>query len=74
MLRTISIPVDLPPEKFFSLMASCAEIFNAHIDWALEQKTDNKSKAHQDLYSQLRLTYADVPSALLQATIDNTLE
>ncbi|MDJ0589164.1 MAG: hypothetical protein QNJ72_04095 [Pleurocapsa sp. MO_226.B13] len=51
MLRTISIPVDLPPEKFFSLMASCAEIFNAHIDWALEQKTDNKSKAHQDLYS-----------------------
>ena len=36
MLRTVSIPVDLPRERFFSLMAQCAEIFNAHIDWALE--------------------------------------
>ncbi len=42
-------------------MAQCAEIFNAHIDWALEQKTWNKSKAHRDLYRQLRLTYPDVP-------------
>ena len=74
MLRTISIPVDLPQERFFSLMAQCAEIFNAHIDWALEQKTFNKSKAHRDLYSRLRLAYPDVPSALLQATRDNALE
>jgi putative transposase len=55
-------------------MAQCAEIFNAHIDWALEHKTYNKSKAHQALYSRLRLTYPDVPSALLQATRDNALE
>ena len=74
MLRTVSIPVDLPNERFFSLMSQCAEIFNVHIDWALEQKTYNKSKAHRDLYSQLRLTYPDVPSALLQATRDNALE
>lgn len=74
MLRTVSIPVDLPQERFFFLMRQCAEIFNAHIDWALEQKTYNKSKAHHDLYSQLRLTYPDVPSALLQATRDNALE
>ncbi len=70
MLRTVSIPVDLPNERFFSPMTQCAEIFNAHIDWALENKTYNKSKAHHDLYSQLRLTYPDVPSALLQATKD----
>ncbi len=74
MLRTVSIPVDLPQERFFSLMGQCAEIFNAHIDWALEHKTYNKSKAHHDLYSQLRLAYPDVPSALLQATRDNALE
>lgn len=55
-------------------MGQCAEIFNAHIDWALEHKTFNKSKAHRDLYSQLRLTYPGVPSALLQATRDNALE
>lgn len=74
MLRTVSIPVNLPQERFFSLMAQCAEIFNAHIDWALEQKTYNKSKAHRDLYNELRLAYPDVPSALLQATRDNALE
>ena len=74
MLRTVSIPVNLPNERFFSLMAQCAEIFNAHIDWALEHKTFNKSRAHRDLYSQLRLAYPDVPSALLQATRDNALE
>lgn len=74
MLRTVSIPVDLPAEKFFSLMEQCAEIFNRHVDWALEFKTYNKSKAHRDLYSQLRLAYPDVPSALLQATRDNALE
>ena len=64
----------LPKERFFFLMAQCAEIFNAHTDWAMEQKTYNKSKAHRDLYSQLRLAYPDVPSALLQATRDNALE
>jgi putative transposase len=74
MLRTVSIPANLPKERFFSLMSQCAEIFNAHIDWALEHKTYNKSKAHHDLYSQLRLAYPTIPSALLQATRDNALE
>ena len=74
MLRTVSIPVDLPKDRFFSLMGQCAKIFNTHTNWALEQKTYNKSKAHRDLYSQLRLAYPDVPSALLQATRDNALE
>ena len=73
MLRTVSIPVNLPQKRFLNLIVQCAEIFNAHIDWALEQKTYSKSKAHRDLYSQLRLTYPDVPSALLQATRDNAL-
>ena len=74
MLKTVSIPVNLPQERFFSLMAQCADIFNVHINWALEHKTYNKSKAHHALYSQLRLAYPDVPSALLQATRDNALE
>ena len=74
MLRTVSIPVSLPRQRFFSLMAQCAKIFNAHIDWALTNKTFNKSKAHRDLYAELRLSYPEVPSALLQATRDNALE
>ena len=46
MKRTISIPVSLPDERFLNLMNQCALIFNAHIDWAIENETFNKNKAH----------------------------
>ena len=74
MKRTISIPVNLPDERFLNLMNQCASIFNAHIDWAIENKTFNKNKAHKDLYAMLRLQYPSVPSALLQTVRDNAME
>ncbi|MEH2023734.1 RNA-guided endonuclease InsQ/TnpB family protein [Nostoc sp.] len=74
MKRTVSIPVKLPDERFLNLMNQCAEIFNAHINWAIENKTFNKNKAHKDLYALLRLQYPSVPSALLQTVRDNALE
>ncbi len=74
MKRTVSIPVDLPHERFLPLMGFCAEIFNQHVDWALKNKTYNKNKAHRDLYAELRLQYPDVPSALLETLRDNALE
>jgi putative transposase len=74
MKRTVSIPVNLPDERFLNLMNQCASIFNAHIDWAIENKTFNKNKAHKDLYALLRLQYPSVPSALLQTVRDNALE
>lgn len=74
MKRTVSIPVNLPSERFLSLMSRCAEIFNAHIDWALANKTYNKNKAHKQLYHLLRLHYPCVPSALVQTIRDNALE
>jgi putative transposase len=74
MMRTVSIPVNLPSERFLPLMKQCAEIFNAHVDWALANGTYNKNKAHQDLYADLRLKYPGVPSALLQTVRDNAME
>ncbi|MEH2056371.1 MAG: transposase [Nostoc sp.] len=74
MKRTVSIPVELPDERFLNLMNQCASIFNTHIDWAIEKKTFNKNKAHKDLYTLLRLQYPSVPSALLQTVRDNALE
>lgn len=74
MKRTVSIPVDLPRERFLPLMGLCAGIFNRHVDWALENKTYNKSRAHKDLYAVLRLEYPTVPSALLQAVRDTAME
>lgn len=74
MRRTVSIPVNLPRERFLPLMGFCAEIFNQHVDWALENKTYNKSRAHKDLYAEARLLYLIVPSALLQAVRDTAME
>jgi IS605 OrfB family transposase len=74
MKRTVSIPVDLPSERFLPLMGECAEIFNAHIDWALANRTYNKNKAHKELYHLLRLQHPSVPSALIQTIRDNALE
>lgn len=74
MKRTVSIPVNLPRERFLPLMELCAGIFNRHVDWALENKTYNKSRAHKDLYAALRLEYPTVPSALLQAVRDTAME
>lgn len=74
MLRTVSIPTDLEPERFLPLMQQCAEIFNAHVDWSLENRTYNKNKAHHALYAQLRQWYPDLPSALIQSVRDTALE
>ena len=74
MKRTVSIPVDLPRERFLPLMGFCADIFNQHVDWALKERTWNKNKAHKALYSDLRAQYPDVPSALVQTIRDNAMK
>lgn len=74
MLRTMSIPTDLDPDRFLPLLGQCAEIFNTHAEWALENGTYNKSKAHHALYAQLRERYSDIPSAFIQAVRDTAME
>lgn len=74
MLRTVSIPVVLEPDRFLPLMKQCAEIFNTHVDWALGNHTYNKNKAHTALYGDLRQAYPEIPSALVQTVRDTALE
>ena len=74
MLRTVSIPTDLAPERFLPLMKQCAEIFNANVDWSLEKHTYNKNKAHHALYAQLRQAHPEIPSALIQSVRDTVME
>jgi IS605 OrfB family transposase len=74
MKRTVSVPVNLPPERFLPLMGFCADIFNQHVDWALKERTYNKNKAHKALYAAVRQRYPDVPSALVQTIRDNAME
>ncbi len=74
MQRTVSIPVDLPSDRFLPLLAECAEVFNRHADWALAAHTYSKAKAHQALYEEQRPLHPDVPSALIQTVRDTALE
>jgi putative transposase len=74
MKRTVSIPIALDPSVFLPLLEHCAEIFNAHVDWALENKTYNKSKAHTALYKQMKEKHSQVPTAFIQAVRDIAME
>ena len=74
MKRTVSIPIEIEPSIFLPLLERCAEIFNAHVDWALDNKTYNKSKAHAALYQQMKEQHPHVPTAFIQAVRDTAME
>ena len=70
----MSIPIVLNPSIFLPLMEDCAEIFNEHVDWALENKSYNKSKAHMALYGSVKEKYPEIPTAFIQAVRDTAME
>ena len=74
MKRTVSIPITLDPHRFHPLMEAAAEIFNLHVDWALENKTHNKSKAHHALYKTMKEQFPQVPTAFIQSIRDTAME
>ncbi len=74
MFRTISLPTDLDPQRFLPLMKRCAAVFNAHVDWAMENHTYSKKRAHHALYAPLREAYPDIPTGLIQTVRDTALE
>jgi IS605 OrfB family transposase len=74
MKRTVSIPIEIASSNFLPLMEHCAEIFDAHVDWAFENKTYNKSKAHVALYEQMKGEHSEVPTAFIQTVRDTAME
>ena len=74
VIRTASIPIQVDEAKCFLLMEKCAEIFNAHVDWALENKSWSKKLAHKAIYTNLVNKYNDVPTGLIQTVRDTALE
>lgn len=74
MKRTVSIPIELDKSRFFPLMESCSDIFNIHVDWSLESKSYNKSKAHKALYEKIKQIHPTIPTAFIQAVRDTAME
>lgn len=74
MKRTVSIPISLNPADFLPLLEESSAIFNSHVDWALENNTYNKSKAHSALYEQMKQQHPRIPTAFIQAIRDTAME
>ena len=74
MKRTVSIPINIPQDRFLPLMEECACIFNEHVDWAVENETYNKSKAHEALYQLIKARYPSIPTAFIQSVRDTSME
>jgi IS605 OrfB family transposase len=77
MQRTVKVKLSLSAEektRLSSLMSQCADIFNAHIDWAFANKTYNKSKAHQALYASITEKFPEIPTGLIQSVRDTAME
>lgn len=55
-------------------MESSSHIFNEHVDWAVENKTYNKSKAHEALYQSVKCRYPAIPTAFIQSVRDTAME
>jgi len=66
--------VKIPEEVVLPLMRTCSQVFNTHTEWAYNNKTYNKNRAHQALYESLRLQHPEFPSGYLQTIRDNAME
>lgn len=76
MRRTVKFILDLDVEQhrmLLSTIENAARVFNEHVDWAFENRSHNKYKAHTDLYHRLRKQYG-INCSILQSTRDMALE
>jgi putative transposase len=77
MQRTVKVKLSLSIEeqaRLTELMKQCADIFNAHIEWAFENKLYNKNKAHQALYESMTEQFPEIPTGLIQSVRDMAME
>ena len=75
MKKTITIKIT--PERkedLLKTMEQYSSIYKAHTEWAIENKTYSKQKAHEALYFLCRNNFSELPSALIQCARDNALE
>jgi IS605 OrfB family transposase len=55
-------------------MEQYGKVYKKHIDWAVENKSISKQKAHAALYFDTRAAFPELPSAFVQCARDNALE
>lgn len=74
MRRTISLPIQLDKLSYNEMAQQCQQVYDKHIEWAFENHTYNKNKAHSALYDVCRSLFPNLPSALIQCVRDVALE
>ena len=74
LIRTVPLKINLNEDVYFPLMEQCSTLFNEYVDWAYQNKTYNKVKAHHELYSSFRSKFSELPSAMIQLVRDCAME
>jgi putative transposase len=75
MKRTITIRIKPEyPDKLLETMEQYSFLYKRHTDWAIENKSYSKQRAHEDLYEVCRKDFSAMPSAFVQCARDNALE
>jgi IS605 OrfB family transposase len=77
ILKTIKIPLKVPNERKCDLLQTMdivKDIYNIHVNWAFENKSISKQKAHESLYYIIKDKYPQLPVQYIQSTRDNALE
>ena len=75
LTQTVSVDIRLERATDFNdLLVYCADIFNRHVDYCIDNNTRNKKDLNAVLYVQCRADFPDVPSAMIQAMRDTAVE
>lgn len=74
MTRTVHVMLDVDEDtrtRLESTLDIYARVYNRHAEWAVEHRSTNTTRAHKDLYRQLRSEFPTLPSAMIQAARDH---
>jgi putative transposase len=76
MIRTIKLPLTgtINQEIMLETLRIAAEVYNLHATYGFDNECWSKKQLHKQLYSSIRESYPDFPSALLQTIRDNVCE
>lgn len=77
MELTYKVPIQIPEDRkedLKRLFELVQIVYNEHINWAYDNKTYRKDKAHKELYQDFRKRFPELPSQYIQTTRDQALE
>lgn len=76
MTRTVKVPLNIDDQtlqRIKDTRDAYADIFNTHAQWSKNNHSTSSKTAHDKLYSTIRDTYPQLPSAMIQCARNHAL-